>query len=602
MNTQDYKLLLNDLPEEPGVYRFIDKKDTIIYVGKAKNLKKRIGSYFGEKKHQYQKTRIMVRTALRLEWTVVETEHDALLLENTLIKNIQPRYNVTFRDDKTYTYLCIKNEKFPRVFFTRRVIRDGSHYFGPFTSKYRTNIVFDIVKKLFQLRTCALPLTAANIQKGKFKVCLEYHIKNCTGPCVGFESEDSYQKKIESIKYILNGQLKPVKEYLLQEMQGASERLDFELAQNLKDKLTAFDSYQGKSTVVSTSIQDVDVFTIGYHERNAYVSYLKIVHGTMLHTHIQELELNCDDDEEEILIYAIERLRNRFNSVAPELILLREISYPDATVTITVPQRGEKKDLLDMSKKNLDYYMAQKSRDAATRAMKVNSAERIMTTLRDVLQMKELPIHIECFDNSNIQGTNPVSSCVVFKNGVPSKADYRHFKVRDSDGQPDDFAHMAQVVHRRYSRLMEEGGVLPQLIIIDGGKGQLNAAMESLDQLGLKGHITIIGIAKKLEEIFFPGDPYPLYINKKSEALKLIQQCRDEAHRFAINFHRLQRSKNLLKLQLTELPGVGEKTAQKLLAHFGSMQSMMEAGKAGWIEVVGEVVAERIEKYFQAEE
>lgn len=598
MTTSDYQALLPTLPDEPGIYKFLSAEGDILYVGKAKNLKRRIASYFGEKKHQYHKTRVMVRAADHLEYTITRSEHDALLLENTLIKKHQPRYNVSFKDDKTYSYICIKKERFPRVFFTRRVIRDGSVYFGPYTSKGRTGIILDLIRKLFPLRTCNLNLTPENIAAGKFKVCLEFHIKNCLGPCVGYEDESSYQDKIDQIRNILSGHFREVKRHLQAQLEEHVEKLEFEQAAVVKQRLDAFEDYQSKSVVVNPDIRDVDVFAIASDERSAYVNYLKVVNGAVINTLTIELTRQVDEEPADLLASAVQHLREKYDSLAPEIIAPFDLDYFDADIRVTVPQRGDKKKLLEMSQNNVDYFLLQKKQQAVNQIRKQTPAERILTTLRDALHMKEMPLHIECFDNSNIQGTNPVSSCVVFRNARPSKGDYRHYKVRSVEG-PNDFASMEEVVYRRYRRLLDEGASLPQLIIIDGGKGQLSAAVTSLKKLDIYGKVTVVGIAKRLEEIYFPEDSLPLYINKKSEALKLIQQARNEAHRFAITFHRLQRSKGFLKTELTGIPGIGEKTAQKLLKHFGSVKKMVDAGPEAWAEAGGAAVARRLETWFR---
>lgn len=600
MTTEDFKKISDTIPKDPGVYRFINEGDIILYVGKAKNLKNRVSSYFGERKDRLFRTRLMVKNASRIEFTIVETETDALLLENALIKEHQPRYNVMLKDDKSYTYICIKKEPFPRVFFTRRVIRDGSTYFGPYTSKGRVQVIWDLLRQLFPLRTCQLNLAPENIAAGKFKVCLEYHIKNCQGPCEGHEDEASYNAKIEQIKNILKGNFGAVIQHFKGLMHQYAEQMEFEKAQAIKERLTAFEDYQAKSTVVSSSIRDVDVFSIASDEKEAYVNYLRVVNGVIIHTHTQELVLNLEEEEADLLAYAIPQIRDRFNSIAPELIVPFEVPLTDKNLILTVPKIGDKRKLLELSLKNVQYYRAQKKRDEATKTKRQSPAERILRTLQADLQMNELPMHIECFDNSNIQGTNPVSSCVVFKNAKPSKQDYRHFKVKTVVG-PNDFDTMKEVVHRRYRRLLDENQPLPQLVIIDGGKGQLSAAMESINELGLAGRMTIVGIAKRLEEIFFPGDSVPLYINKKSESLVLIQQARNEAHRFAITFHRDQRSKNFIDTELNNIPGIGEKTAQKLLTHFGSVKKVREALASELIEVLGMAKAKVVKAYFDKE-
>jgi excinuclease ABC subunit C len=601
MTTEDYKQLQDTIPRQPGVYKFLDEDDTILYVGKAKNLRNRIASYFGSRKHQMHKTRTMVKNAHHLEFVIVETEADALLLENTLIKKFQPRYNVMLKDGKSYSYICVKKERFPRVFLTRNVYRDGSTYFGPYTSKSRIKIILDLIKSLFPLRTCKYNLSEQNIQEGKFKVCLEYHIKNCNGPCEGLEEEAVYNERIDQIKNMLRGNFGTVKRHFKEKMEEHALNLEFEKAQQIKEKLTAFEDYQGKSTVVSQTIRDVDIFSIASDEKNAYVNYIKVINGAIINTHTQELVKNLDAEEEDLLAYAIPELRERFNSIAPELILPFEVPLTDPELILTIPKIGDKKKLLDLSEKNAKYFMLQQQKQAATAVRKQTSAERILRTLKEDLQMEELPYHLECFDNSNIQGAFPVASCVVFKNAKPSKKDYRHFNIKTVVG-PDDFASMEEVVFRRYRRLMEEDESLPQLIIIDGGKGQLSAAAKSLKKLGILDQVTVIGIAKRLEEIFFPGDSIPLYINKKSESLKLIQQARNEAHRFAITFHRNKRSQHFTKTELTDIPGIGDKTAEKLLQHFGSVKKIRKARHVEIAEVTSLSVAKKVKGYFEEEE
>ncbi len=600
MTTEDYRNIAPTLPGDPGVYRFLGQDDTILYVGKAKNLKKRLASYFGNKKHQQNKTRALVKNARRLEFTIVETEQDALLLENTLIKKYQPRYNVMLKDGKSYTYICVKKERFPRVFITRQVIKDGSTYFGPYTSKYRIKIILDLIKSLFPLRTCTYHLSASNIQKEKFKVCLEYHIKNCEGPCQGLETLVHYNEKIEQIKNILKGNFGAVKQHFKNVMQQHAQNLEFEKAQLLKEKLAAFEDYQGKSTVVSTSIRDLDVFCIATDEKRAFVNFLKVVNGAIMNTYTLELTKNLDDDEKKLLAFAVAALREKFNSITKEIVLPYQVHLVEKEVSITVPKIGDKKKLLDLSEKNVKYFLLQQKKQELANVKKQTSSERILRTLQEDLQMEELPLHIECFDNSNMQGAYPVSSCVVFRNAKPAKRDYRHFNIKTVKG-PDDFASMEEVVYRRYKRLLSEGKSLPQLVIIDGGKGQLSAAMKSLKALGLEKKIVVVGIAKKLEEIFFPEDPIPIYINKKSESLRLIQQARNEAHRFAITFHRNQRSKNFTSTELTNIKGIGTRTAQKLLSHFGSVKKVKMASDRELEAIVGKVAGKKIETYFKAQ-
>lgn len=598
MTTDDYKKIAPSLPADPGVYRYVNEEGIVLYVGKAKNLKKRLASYFGERKDRAHKTRLLVKNAHHIEYTIVETETDALLLENTLIKKFQPRYNVMLKDGKGYSYICIKKEAFPRVFITRRVIKDGSTYFGPYISRWRTGIILDLIKQLFPLRTCNFNLSQKNIQAGKFKVCLEYHIKNCEGGCVGYESPENYEEKIEQIKNILKGNYAAVVRHFKEEMHTLAENLEFEKAQQLKEKLDAFSDYQGKSTVVSTNIRDIDVFSIASTEKEAFVNYMKIVNGAVIHVHTQEMVKNLNDNEAELLAFVIPTIREQFNSIADEIIVPLPVTIPSETLKTTIPQRGDKKHLLDLSLKNVRYYLLQKQKKEATYTQKQTSTERILRTMQEDLQMDELPIHLECFDNSNIQGSNPVASCVVFKNGKPSKKDYRHFHIKTVVGA-NDFASMEEIIYRRYKRLVLEGKSLPQLVIIDGGKGQLSSAMNSIRALGLEGKMTVVGIAKRLEEIFFPDDSIPLYINKKSESLKVIQHARNEAHRFAITFHRNQRSKTFLDTILTEIPGVGEKSAQKLLTAFGSVKKIKEATTAQIAEEVGMAMAKKVAAFLK---
>ncbi|MBK6905379.1 MAG: excinuclease ABC subunit C [Saprospirales bacterium] len=601
MTIDDYKALLPILSEQPGVYQYFDEEGVIIYVGKAKSLKNRVASYFRAVANLPHKTRTMVKQAHRLEFIIVESEADALLLENTLIKKFQPRYNVRLKDGKSYSYICIKNERYPRVFITRRVLRDGSTYFGPYTSNFRLKIILDLIKTLFPLRNCTFQLSEENIKAGKFKVCLEYHIKNCQGPCEGLEEESGYNEKIEQIKNILKGNFSTVKRHLAERMEYHAHHLEFEKAHLLKEKLAAFEDYQGKSTVVNPSVRDVDVFTIASDEKLAFVNYIKVVNGAIINTLTEEFVKNLDQEEKDILEFAIPLLRERFNSIAPEVLLPFRVDLPERDYKITVPKIGDKRKLVELSEKNVLYYKMQQQRDQATAAKKQTPAERILRTLQEDLHMSEVPLHIECFDNSNIQGSHPVSSCVVFKNAKPSKKDYRHFNVKSVEG-PNDFASMEEVVFRRYKRMLEEEQLLPQLIIIDGGKGQLSAAMGSLERLGIADRVTVIGIAKRLEEIFFPNDSLPLYINKKSESLKLIQQARNEAHRFAITFHRDQRSRNFTQTELTNIPGIGEKTAEKLLRHFGSVKKIREALITDLSEVIGVEGAKKVAGYFQERE
>lgn len=601
MTNEEFKAFQPSIPTEPGIYKYIDDSGTILYVGKAKNLRNRLSSYFGEKKYLTAKTKALTKHAHHIEFTIVETETDALLLENSLIKKHQPRYNVMLKDEKApLNYVCVRRERFPRVLLVRKIVKDGSTYFGPYLNKWRVSEILDLVKKLFQLRTCTLALTEENISKNKFKPCLEYHIKNCAAPCVGFETEAEYNRKIEQVKNIFKGNFAAVKSHLKEEMQRFAENLQFELAQQAKDRLLLFEDYQGKSTVVSPNIRDLDVFAIADDEQEAFVNYLKVVNGAIIHTYTLTLTKNLDEDRETLLVFAIQNLREKFNSICPEIVVPEAIAYPDPNITVTVPKIADKKKLLELSEKNVQYHLLQKKKQQANQLGKQTPAERILRTLQGDLHMAEAPLHIECFDNSNLHGTNPVSSCVVFRNAKPAKRDYRHYNVKTVEG-PNDFATMEEVVFRRYKRLLAEGASLPQLIIIDGGKGQLAAAMKSLRALDLEGKVTVVGIAKKLEEIFFPDDPVPLYINKKSESLKLIQQARNEAHRFGITFHRNQRSRNFLKTELTEIPGIGTKTADKLLQQFGSVARLREAKPEDVEAAVGKAAAGKVAAYFAGE-
>lgn len=596
MTTADFQEIAPTLPIQPGIYKYIDAKGVILYVGKAKNIKNRLSSYFGERKDRQLKTKALVRLAHHIEFTIVNSEQDALLLECALIKEHQPRYNVMLKDGKSYPYICIKMERFPRVFITRKVVRDGSMYFGPYTSGHRVHALMDLIKQLFQLRTCNLNLQQDLIEKGKFKVCLEYHIKNCTGPCVGHEKEETYNEKVTQIRNILRGQFGAVRQHLKREMGALAEALEFEKAQLLKEKLTAFEDYQGKSTVVSSTISDVDVFTIATDEKMAYISYLKVVNGAIIHTYILELTKNMDEDEDSMLAFSMPYLRDKFLSENKEILVPFEVSFSDPSVTVVVPKIGDKRKLIELSEQNAKFYLLQKQKQEILKAQKQTSVERILKTLQSDLQMEDVPFHIECFDNSNFQGTNPVSACVVFKNAKPSKKDYRHYNVKTVEG-PNDFATMEEVVYRRYKRLLSEGESLPQLVIIDGGKGQLSSAMKSLTALGIENKMTVVGIAKQLEEIFFPNDSIPLYIDKKSESLKLIQQARNEAHRFGITFHRNQRSKDFIQTELTGIEGVGEVIAEKLLTTFGSVKRIREATAEELEAVIGKKATKQVVKH-----
>jgi excinuclease ABC subunit C len=601
MTTKDFKAIADTVPKQPGVYRFIGPDGKILYVGKAKVLRSRVASYFGDRKDRLHRTRIMVKNALRIEFTIVETEADALLLENALIKTHQPRYNVLLKDDKSYSYICIKNERFPRVYITRNVVRDGSHYFGPYTNITQRTIILGLIKELFLLRTCSLNLSESNIAEGKFKVCLEYHIKNCQGPCVGEETEADYNAKIDQIRNILKGNFADVRRHLQGEMERYAEAMEFEKAQQQKVKLNALKNYQSKSQIVSITIKDVDVFGLAIDDKEAYINYIKIVNGNIINTDTREIVMNLDDDAESLLTFAIPAIRDRFNSIAPEIILDREMELPGVDAEVVVPKIGDKKRLLELSEKNAKYMLLQRKKQRISHQNKQTPAERILRTLQADLQMEELPLHIECFDNSNIQGTDPASACVVFKNARPSKKDYRHYNIKTVVG-PDDFASMKEVVFRRYRRLRDENEPFPQLVIIDGGKGQLSHSMEAIDALGLRGKMVVVGIAKRLEEIYFPDDSVPLHINKKSESLKLIQQCRDEAHRFSLRHHRNKRSIGMVGTELHQIPGIGDKTVGKLMAHFGSPKKVKNALASEIAEVTNLGTAKKIMEFYRRKE
>jgi excinuclease ABC subunit C len=597
MTIEQYREIQHTVPTEPGVYRFVSPSGEILYVGKAKNLRSRLSSYFSERKDMLSKTKALVRNAQTFTYTIVSSEQDALLLECSLIKEFQPRYNVMLKDGKTYPYVCIKNERFPRVFMTRRVFKDGSTYFGPYTSIQQVYAIMDVIKQLFPLRTCAFQLSEENIERNKFKVCLEYHIKNCQGACAGLESEEAYNEKITQIKNMLKGHFGNVKAYLKKEMMSYAENLEYEKAALVKNKLDAFEDYQGKSTVVSTTISDVDVYSIATDEKFAYVNFLRVTNGTITAAYTQELTKNLDEEQNDLLSFAIMELRGKFGKQTKEIILPFECEITEADVVVTLPKIGDKKKLLELSEKNVQYFLTQKRKEEMNKVAKQTSAERILRTLQKDLSMPDLPMHIECFDNSNFHGSFPVSSCVVFKNAKPSNRDYRHFNVKTVEG-PNDFATMEEVVTRRYRRLLSESKPLPQLVIIDGGKGQLSSAMKSIKALGLEGKMTVIGIAKQLEEIFFPDDPIPIYIDKKSESLKLIQQCRNEAHRFGITFHRDQRSRNFTVTELTKIPGIGAATSEKLLQHFKSVKRLKDASAEEIEGIVGKAATKKVKIYF----
>jgi excinuclease ABC subunit C len=584
--------IVRTLPDNPGVYQYYDVEGKIIYVGKAKNLKKRVSSYFNKDQYENGKTQVLVKKIADIKYIIVDTEIDALLLENNLIKKYQPRYNVLLKDDKTYPWICITNEPFPRVFSTRQLIKDGSQYFGPYASVKVMNTLLDLIKKLYTLRNCNLKLTEHNIASNKFKVCLEYHFGNCKAPCVGKEMESDYNQTIAQIKEIVKGNINAVTRHLKEMLQQYVATLEFEKAQIVKEKIDLLEKFQSKSTIVSPSIHNVDVFSIITDENSGYVNYLKMVNGAIIQGHTVELKKKLEESDEELLTLAIAELRERFSSDSKEIIVPFQIETEFPNIEFTVPQRGDKKHLLELSERNADYYRKEKIKQESL-VDPERHTKRILEQMKKDLHLTEEPRHIECFDNSNFQGAYPVAAMTVFKDAKPSKKDYRHFNIKTVEG-PDDFASMEEVIYRRYKRALEENQPLPQLIVVDGGKGQLSAAVESLKKLNVWGKVGIIGIAKRLEEIYFPNDSIPMYLDKRSETLKIIQQIRDEAHRFGITHHRSKRDKGTLKTELTEIKGISTATAQKLLSHFKSVKNIKEATEPALIEAVGNAKAKLV--------
>jgi excinuclease ABC subunit C len=579
------KAKISAIPKKPGIYQFYDEAGDLLYIGKAIVLKNRVASYFSQSNQHNGKTRMLVSRIADVKFIVVDNEYDALLLENNLIKKYQPRYNVMLKDDKTYPWICVKNERFPRVFSTRQKVDDGSKYFGPYASAKSMHMVLDIVKQLYPLRTCAFLLSEENVKGRRYRVCLEYHIGNCLGPCEDKQSETDYNESIEAVINILKGDAQSVASQLKVRMKALAENLEFEKAQEIKEKLHSLEKFKSKSTVVSPTIHNIDCFTVVSDKNTGYVNFLKVANGAVIQGHTLEIKKRMDESQEELLEIGITEIRQRFQSESSEILVPFKPAIEIPGVRFVVPQRGDKKKVLELSERNAKYYMLDQHRqERFTNPEKFTN--RILDQLRLDLRLKEMPVHIECFDNSNIQGTNPVAACVVFRDGKPAKKDYRHFNIKTVIG-PDDFASMREVVYRRYRRLIDEGESLPQLIVIDGGKGQLSAAVESLEQLGLIGKLAIIGIAKRLEEIYYPDDPVPLYLNKTSESLKLIQNLRNEAHRFGITHHRNLRSKAALGSSLTDIEGVGKATAQKLLAQFKSVKRLTEANEQEIAQVIG---------------
>jgi excinuclease ABC subunit C len=589
------ELQLKTLPSEPGVYRYYDKNDQLLYVGKAKQLNKRVLSYFNKNLSGYR-TRIMVGKIHRLETTIVNSEYDALLLENNLIKEHQPFYNVMLKDDKTYPWICIKNEEFPRIFLTRNVIKDGSEYYGPYAKVWPAKILLETIKHIYKLRTCNLNLSPSKIAEGKYKVCLEYHIKNCEGPCEDLESKEDYDEKIDAIRGIIKGDFRKAKEYLVNQMMKYASALQFENAQLIKERLDALENYQSKNTVVNPNIDDVDVFGMTSDETAAYVNFFKIRNGNIIQSFTTEIKKVLEESDEDIMEEALIEIRQKFASDSKEVLLPFHLTVEIPNVKLIVPKVGDKKRIVELSEKNAKEYRLEKLKQVQI-VDPERHANRIMAEMKKLLRMPVEPRHIEGFDNSNIQGTNPVSACVVFKDGKPSKADYRIFHPKTVEGA-NDFATMEEVIYRRYKRMLDEGDNLPQLILIDGGKGQLSSAVKSLRLLGLYGKITIVGIAKRLEEIFFPEDSIPLYLDKKSETLKILQRVRDEAHRFGVKHHRTRRTNSTIKSELEEIPGVGEKTIELLLSKLKSVKRIKESNLEILEEILGKSKAKIIWEFF----
>lgn len=594
MNRTSLEIQLQTLPENAGIYQFFDKNSKIIYIGKAKNIKKRVSSYF-VKNHESGKTRALVKNIASVEHIIVQTENDALLLENNLIKKHQPKYNILLKDGKSYPWICIKNEPFPRVFYTRKMVKDGSHYFGPYTNLKVVRTILELIKELYPLRTCNFDLSPQNIEKQKFKVCLEYHIKNCKAPCQAYETAQEYEKYINQIKEILKGNFKDAILHFKEEMTQKASELRFEEAQVIKEKLKSLENYQAKSTIVSSKINNVDVFSIISDQEYGYVNFLQVSHGAIVRAHTMEIQKKLDETDQDLLELSVIELRQRFSSNFKEIIVPFPITLPNEIQQI-IPKQGEKFQLLQLSQRNAIAY-----RQERFKQIKITDPERhtsrILTRMQSDLHLASPPTHIECFDNSNIQGSNPVAACVVFKDGKPSKKEYRHFNIKSVEGI-DDFASMQEVVFRRYSRLLEENSPLPQLIVIDGGKGQLSSAVKAIEALNLNGKVAIIGIAKRLEEIFFPDDEFPLYLDKRSETLKVIQHIRNEAHRFGLSFHRQKRSKSQISSELDLIKGIGKQSKELLLTHFKSVQRIKKSSLEEIAQIIGKHRAEKVINHF----
>ena len=595
MPNKNLQTAIKSLPHQPGVYQYFDKENNILYVGKAKNIKKRVASYFN-KTQENGKTRVLVKKIASIKHIVVETETDALLLENSLIKKLQPRYNIMLKDDKTYPWICIKKERFPRVFLTRNVIKDGSEYFGPYTSVRTVRALLALIKEVYPLRTCKHNLSIENVEKKKYKICLDYHIGTCLGACEGLQSADAYQNDIDEIRNIIKGDFKEALRKFKELMQGFAVKMEFEEAQKIKEKIDLLANYQAKSTVVHPTITNVDVFTVLSDESYAYVNFLKIMNGAIIQSHTSEIKKKLEESDKEILEMAIVEIRQRYHSQSKEIYVPFKVAVGEE-LKVTIPKIGDKKHIVDLSLRNAKYFRQERFKQEKILDPERHS-KRIMAQMQKDLRLSELPTHIECFDNSNIQGTHPVAACVVFKNGKPSKREYRKFNIKTVEG-PDDFASMEEVVYRRYKRLLEEGKDLPQLIVVDGGKGQLSSALKSLDSLGLRKKIAIIGIAKRLEEIYYPEDPIPMYLDKTSETLKIIQQLRNEAHRFGITFHRQKRSKSQIQTELEQIEGIGKQTVIALLARFKSAKRVKETSLEELSKLIGKARAAKVFDYFK---
>ncbi|NLR61483.1 excinuclease ABC subunit C [Chitinophaga polysaccharea] len=598
MTAAEFQKISHTIPGNAGIYKYYDEAGTLLYVGKAKSLRKRVSSYF-VKNHDNYKTRKLVEHIHHIEFTIVDSEQDAFLLENSLIKQFRPKYNINLKDDKTYPYIVIKHESFPRVFFTRNVIKDGSDYLGPFTSVGRVREILDVIKYNIPLRTCNLNLSEENIRKGKFKVCLEYHLGNCKGPCEGLQTQEDYREGLQQVKNVLKGNLTPVVNLFKEQMMDHVARMEFEKAEIMRKKIESLETYSAKSTIVNTRMGNVDVFSILSEGNHAYVNYLRILNGTIADTKTVTLEKQLEESDEEVLAYAIAYLREVFKSINTEIVVPFPLEYPESNITITVPKGGDKKKLLELSEKNVNYFKDELYRKKILHLEGKSDMERkqVLYQLQADLELPALPEHIECFDNSNFQGSYPVAACVVFKDGVASKKDYRHFNIKTVEGI-NDFASMKEIVFRRYNRLLAEGQPLPQLVIIDGGKGQLGSAMESIRELNLIGSMTVVGLAKNEEEIFFPGDSQSIKLPYNSESLKLIRRVRDEVHRFGITFHRQKRSKGTFKNELESIKGIGENTATQLLKTFRSVAKVKLLSEEDLAKEVGAAKAKLIWNHF----